>query len=776
MDRHRERLCVILALFVGLIVRLYAGRGAFIGGDVLFSGYDEYYHMRRIFYTAAHFPQTLWFDSYLDYPKGFEITWPPLFDYLSAGMSLLLGGGTHQGIETVSALLPPVIGALTIVAVYYVVKRIFGQRVALMSAFLTAVAPYNLVKTMAAATDHHGLETLLLVLIFLGIAGGFEEFTENRVSEGASRPGSRNQKRKRIKKTGKNGGQDSIALTSAMPGLKAGWSRQIVSGIIAGVAMAALAMTWRGAAVYFVFVLAYAAINVALDLRKGRATDLRHLILAVGLATAIMLPFWGSTWARESIAALVLMTAAVLVMHIAARAIAARKILWTILPVSLVCIAVLVLATGSVLGFTGFGDVGSIAREGSDYLFGGELTGKISEAEPIYVGVNFFSSLGLFLLLSLMGLVLLVRLIERDGMTDGRLLFLVWTVAALLLTIGQKRFLYIFAINGAVLMSLLFFEAWSYIKERQIFRSSGSARSAAGLLLAAIIFLPSLEGAVSISGESPSITGDWYESLNWLKENTPKTSFFSDPKERAEYSVMSWWDYGNWILYQGERPVVANNFQAGVMDSARFLLSENETESCEIMDARGSKYVITDLIMIYGKLGAIASWLNEDVSTYQRVIHDGSGLVPENLDRLNRTTLARLHLGDCSGLGRFRLIYESNSFGGPETDARVKIFEYVKGAVIRGTAPEGKKIGVLLDVTSNQGRPFQYFSYVNSADGYYELLVPYPTASYDGIYPLGPYKVFDINHSENRLEAGKVQYVAISEEDVVKGNVIEVNF
>jgi dolichyl-diphosphooligosaccharide--protein glycosyltransferase len=76
MSHFAQLLAVVI---FGLLLRLFAGRNSLTENGVLLPGYDEYYHMRRILYTASHFPDTLWFDSYLNYPEGLEITLAPSF-------------------------------------------------------------------------------------------------------------------------------------------------------------------------------------------------------------------------------------------------------------------------------------------------------------------------------------------------------------------------------------------------------------------------------------------------------------------------------------------------------------------------------------------------------------------------------------------------------------------------------------------------------------------------------------------------------------------------
>ena len=107
MDQGRRRsepAELFAVLILGLLLRLFAGRNSLTENGVLLPGYDEYYHMRRILFTANHFPNTLWFDSYLNYPQGLEITWPPLFDQISAALCVAFGQHSKAGVEMVACL------------------------------------------------------------------------------------------------------------------------------------------------------------------------------------------------------------------------------------------------------------------------------------------------------------------------------------------------------------------------------------------------------------------------------------------------------------------------------------------------------------------------------------------------------------------------------------------------------------------------------------------------------------------------------------------------
>ena len=129
MDRgKRSEPAELLAIVLfGFLLRLFAGRSSLTENGILLPGYDEFYHMRRILYTVNHFPDTLWFDSYLNYPQGLNITWPPLFDQISAALCLVLGQHTKTGVEMVSSFVPMLTGILAIVVIYYMVRDLQPQ-------------------------------------------------------------------------------------------------------------------------------------------------------------------------------------------------------------------------------------------------------------------------------------------------------------------------------------------------------------------------------------------------------------------------------------------------------------------------------------------------------------------------------------------------------------------------------------------------------------------------------------------------------------------------
>jgi len=149
---------------------------------------------------------------------------------------------------------------------------------------------------------------------------------------------------------------------------------------------------------------------------------------------------------------------------------------------------------------------------------------------------------------------------------------------------------------------------------------------------------------------------------------------------------------------------------------------------------------------------------------------------------------ARLHIFDANGLKQYRLVHESPAGGSGETGYKciynvlyggnipqtntgyVKIFEYVPGAHIKGTAPAGETVTISTTIQTNLGRTFTY-SQVTTSGGTYEFTVPYSTED-----PVPGETQFDTRASGvYTISYGNVTTeVRVSEMDVLNGGVIEV--
>jgi len=709
----RELAGVFAVFLLGLLLRIAPLRGALVGGDVLFYGSDSFYHMRRVLYTVDHFPHTLWFDSYIDYPKGFELMWPPLSDQLIAGVALLFGAESQKQIEIVGAIMPPILGSLTVVALYFLARELFGRRAGLLSALFLAINPQHVSATIFARSDHHVFETFLLVNIVLFLA---------------------------------------IALNRR--------EKRLWFAAAAGVLMAALAYTWIGAAAYLGIFLVYVAIQATLDLRRRVSSkdDLMVFLIAFGVALVLMLPFWKETWLLPSFFAAFGIFLVISAMLALSRLFLERNLSWTAFPLIIVILGYLILISAYAIGQSM--GVYAIFNEGLSYFFGCSLSQKVVESVPLHGAVRPLSVAGFNLTIAVMGFAHL----WRTDINRPQLLFLVWTVSVLVLAVFQNRFMYVFSASMSILMALFFFRAAAIVGDS---KWASKNRDILKFLAPALLLLLVLPSATSVSGVfavRPAIAEDgWNEPLLWLEENSMETAGFLDLNQTPEYGVLSWWDRGNWILYRSKRPVVSNGFQAGAEDAARFFLSEDEEKAVLIMDERRSRYAVTDSNMLLSGLSAMALWTGEDPADYVRKNKRGY----EHTEKFLRTILARCHLFDCQDMSHIRLIYESKREGSNSTSNQVKIFECVSGARIAGTSTTAAPITAVLNLTTSQGRRFQYTKTAVPQNGRYEMIVPYSTECEGGVCAIGPYLV---------SSGGESRLVDVGEMEVLHGGEIAVDF
>jgi dolichyl-diphosphooligosaccharide--protein glycosyltransferase len=308
--------------------------------------------------------------------------------------------------------------------------------------------------------------------------------------------------------------------------------------------------------------------------------------------------------------------------------------------------------------------------------------------------------------------------------------------------------------------------------------------------------------------------GSFYDSFYYQSYETSKGERY--PSDA--YGVMSWWDYGHWITAIAHRIPNANPFQQGAKTASLFFTAMNESEASEILNELGSKYVITDIEMASLKYGAIRVWA-EDEEGYFKIVNvslfNHTIGLPFNSEKFYSTTLGRLHYLDGNGLENFRLIHESENyvvtykvanlgtgridtvmFKGNYSEALnfylqlrnnpslmslgnsyailydptppssyVKIFEYVKGGVIKGTATQTVKISATIE--TNNGRTFQYIQTIEPVNGYYEVRVPYSSTMPYDVKIIGDYTV---------KSGGVVKHVSFTEEEIQKGVTKTVNF
>ena len=163
-----KRFGIPLVLFLlALLVRALPWRLVFSENGILPRGNDSLYHLRRIVYSVANFPQSLEFDRYIAYPAGARPIWTPVFDWLLALAALpfapglaAAGRGDFAAVERFAVWVPPVLGALCVVALFETTRRRFGTAMAFSAALILSLSSGHFWYSQLGFVDHHAAVAL----------------------------------------------------------------------------------------------------------------------------------------------------------------------------------------------------------------------------------------------------------------------------------------------------------------------------------------------------------------------------------------------------------------------------------------------------------------------------------------------------------------------------------------------------------------------------------------------------------------------------------------
>lgn len=252
---------------------------------------------------------------------------------------------------------------------------------------------------------------------------------------------------------------------------------------------------------------------------------------------------------------------------------------------------------GFILGFkTMFHSlIGGLAFTG---LGGEPLIVNISVAElqiiDIFSKAGFLAvagRVGMFpTLMTLIGLPLLVlyKFFKKEKINFAEIFLYIWALATFYLILKGVRFSLFFLVPSAISSGYVIGNLFNYLKNKNI------------LLLSTVFAIVGIFAFVSISSGIQigyasgglAISQNWYNALDWLKENADKDSL-----------VSTWWDPGHIIAgYTGLKvhadgahcnpaSCIPYNHNFRIRDMGRIFSTTNESESIDIIN----KYVhLTD--------------------------------------------------------------------------------------------------------------------------------------------------------------------------------------
>ena len=779
---------------------------------VWFFGTDAYYHTRHVVYTVANFPKTLDYDALTQYPLGTTAgQFGTLFDQIAAAMAWLLGlvvdGGapTRDTILDVMTAYPAILGAVAIVPIYLVVRDMFGRAPALFAAVATALIPGSfLIRTIAGFSDHHGLE---IVLSTTAVWASYRAFTawearELTLEGVADDPASLYHDHR---------GALGVSLLAALAfwAYLAAWPPGVLFVGIVGLwfVLQTMVETARGqdpidpivtGATVFGF-LSLMMIPYALGSPRGgfSALDFTWMQPSAPLLAGLGLVGLGAltwVWRDRELPDPAYPFAAI------GAGLAGLAVLWVLLP-DLV---------GETLSGTSW-----VTGIGVD-----PTRRTIREAQPAEfgrLGSQFgwlYISAGVAFVLALVGVFA-----KPERRTNT--LVVVWATLMTMGTFTQSRFLYYLAVAVIVLngylASRLFDAADVFARESRELDEDAelgwTGSHTAVVVVLALILLPTnvtgfwapCDGSTNAWSAAGCFGGPgesrlWSEELGWMEDNTAdpqlglRDTFEQPDAERYAYpqdmyGVLSWWDYGHQILYDGERAPVANPFQQQAPLASQIFTAPNESRALDHLDEylgddNHARYLMIDDAMAATKLGAITVWAGErdtyeegQLRTYDAEQQQRPLELRSPSDEVRSWFLQDVYHNDGDGMHHFRLVKEHPQFtligssaqvtdqgsrvsgyntflargswddlsdiqrdqaypGRGDTviydaqpESRLKTYERVPGAHLVGEAAPGTTVNASLDLEAKtSGRPFTYeVSQEVGEDGRFNLTVAYST-------------------------------------------------
>jgi len=641
---------IVLALFFGvaLYFRIALAYDQIFSGDwIKFAGTDNYYHMRIVDNLVYNFPHIMSLDPYMLYPSGMKIGGIHFFDLFLASIIWLVGLGspTQHTIDVVGVYFPAILGALTVIPVYFIGKELFNRWAGVFAAGLIAIMPGEFLgRSVLGFTDHHVAETLFTTIAILFLILAIKAAKQKLVSF------------------------DSIKHRQ--------WTalaRPLVYSLLAGIFLGIYLLTWIGALLFVLLITVYFIVQFIIDHLKRKPTD--YLCLTgVTLFFVALIIYLLVSQDMLYVASLIIALLIPLALSGVSRLLAGDKIKPAYYPLALVGLGLAGLAIFHIINPS---LLGSMLEQFSIFTPRGvELA--ILEMQPLLFPTGGLSlsiawsnfTTGFFF--SLIALGILIYLAVKQGDAEKSLL-VVWSLVILAATLGQRRFAYYFAVNVALLTAYISILAYfaiqfviNYLRGKSTSYLSWQIRSFAGfkelgdrpaeipkkterkkarlkkteggppitssyinmalatLIIFILVFVPNIILAKVTAEQAQFAPSDaWCSSLSWLKENTPDP--FGDPDSYYElyeptpvgepynypesaYGVLAGWEYGHWITRIAHRIPTSNPFQHGAASVAQIFTAQDENKAREKMEELGAKYVIVDHATVTTKFHSVATF------------------------------------------------------------------------------------------------------------------------------------------------------------------------
>ena len=817
-------LVVVISCLVSFWIRTLPSKTVFLSnGVVKFATNDAWYHMRVLDFLLKNYPHRMFYTPWTFYPYGSYIHFGPFFEQMIAIPSLLLGLGHPNShlVDTIGAYLPVVLGVLTVIPVYYIGKNLGGHKAGVIAAILIAIAPGQfLAGSMIGFTHSHVAESLFSTVFMMYFMLALISAKKNNISF------------EHVLNKEFNVLKEPL-MYSIMAGImysvyQLSWTGASLFALISvgyAVFQYILNNLRRESSDYLGIIgITIFSLSVVLLLPSV------HPEIGFDIYNYSWYPVVVALGAMISFVVLSLIEKVLI--HMRLNSYYYPLAIFGIGIFGLIALSIIspslystIMIAPAAIFSVNHGGAATIGEAASIFYLHGAF--NLSGVFQNFTAPGFF--------VSLLGIFILSANMFRKPKPEVVLILVWSVFIFFAIYGQNRFAYYYsvnVSILGAYVGSLLLEKVkWDEFDEK--FKASVKSTSAIksffkffrlehlAAVLAIVVFLiyPTYGLAMQYTGGLDNPNSEWLEACTWLRLNTPDTgldfnAIYEAPKNgklfqypSTAYGVMSWWDYGHYIEVMGHRMPNANPFQQGIggrrhsineknePGSATFFTAPSEEEASAVLkaidprpDKVGARYIMSDAIMATDIFMAMPEWTLDTKDYFvPYMIGNGSTYLPS--DRYYNSMEARLHIFDGNGLKQYRMVHETRADQTHEVMYKqiynllfegdipaintgyVKIFEYVNGAKVTGTASPNETIKISTTILTGQNRTFEYSqSKTSDSSGNYEFIVPYST---DG--PIPGETQFDTKPSGPYLVryGNMTKEVRVNEDAVSKGkNVI----
>lgn len=688
--KYKENFALFLIFVFGILLRYLPFLNELKDSPVLFYQPDNLYYLRRVMTILNNFPSIPKFDYYLNFSEAVDFPSPPFYPFFLAFLSwiLSLGNPTQHMVELVSSGVTAISGALILYPIYKILKKFVKEKLALLGGLFSTFMPLHYWYTNSIDGDHHALESLLAFMTFYY----YLELIDN-------------------------------------------FNLRILLKFVTSLILVFL--IWQGAILYAGLITLFTVIYVIMKKEFSFAKNIGLSIIFSSILIAgfmIILPPYKPSidFGRYSffppLALLLCGLSVFLIFCISHK----KKTFSFIIFLTLILILYL-LKDELIKGFV------FLLRKEKGFVSVLEMQSilKIGWWKGVIDQEFILRTIFFIYLFTPLGIIFFA--FKKKNFNDFYFLYIVYSFA--FLTFTQRRFGYIY---GPLIASSIVYYL-GHINKRMFFK-----------LFSILILIFLLEWGISIGRTkkyfSIFIEKEIKQAYTWLSKNTPTAS--KDPFDsttKPDYSVFATWDQGYFLVYYGQRPVIANNAlllggMESFIDALKLTITTNEETFLQLLNKYKVKYLVINATKYeYGIFDFLNYPYMEPEERIYGILDFNYGLKGEN------------------SLSNFRLIAE---FLGNTINKRIKIYEYVKGANLKIYIGKNKKATIILKPET----PLRKFVFkkVQTADkdGYIFLTLPY--SQNQGMVKAPHYelytdeKSFRFTLSEDSIIKGKSYFIDLT--------------